>query len=172
VIFKRRLANWIQRYSPLRWGLKIGVRLFVPRHLVGAAGVIFNQSGQILLVEHVFRSYYSWGLPGGWVERGESPAEAVRREIQEELGLRVEVEQLLLCELQGNEAQGNTPLSLGLAYYCHLVDDEQTPQKTHQTYEVLSTRWVDPQAIECQLTPLDQKAIVLGRRQFERLRAT
>lgn len=89
---KRQLAGWLRCFPPLRWLLVLVVRLLAPRHYVGAAGVIFNDAGQILLIEHVFRPHFPWGLPGGWVEYGESPAETVRRE---ELGLRVEVKQLL-----------------------------------------------------------------------------
>ena len=94
--FKRQLAGWLRRFAPLRWLLALAVRLFAPRHYVGAAGVIFNEAGQMLLIEHVFRPHFPWGLPGGWVEYGETPAETVRREVEEELGLRVEVKQLLL----------------------------------------------------------------------------
>ena len=42
--------------------------------------------GQVLLVEHVFHPYAPWGLPGGWIDRNESPSQtAVIRELQEEL---------------------------------------------------------------------------------------
>jgi ADP-ribose pyrophosphatase YjhB (NUDIX family) len=92
--FKRQLATLLRRFTPLRWLLALAVRLFAPRHYVGAAGVVFNEMGQILLIEHVFRAHFPWGLPGGWVEHGETPAETVRREVEEELGLRIEVKQL------------------------------------------------------------------------------
>ena len=36
-----------------------------------------------------------WEFPGGKIERGETESEAVRREIMEELGCRVEVDELL-----------------------------------------------------------------------------
>jgi ADP-ribose pyrophosphatase YjhB (NUDIX family) len=50
-------------------------------------------------VEHVFHPHTPWGLPGGWVERCEHPAEALRREMQEELTLEVTVGPVLLVEL-------------------------------------------------------------------------
>ncbi|WP_207755627.1 NUDIX domain-containing protein [Nonomuraea cypriaca] len=39
-----------------------------------------------------------WDLPGGMAEAGESPAAAARREIKEELGLHLEVGQLLVVD--------------------------------------------------------------------------
>ncbi|MBT8435357.1 MAG: NUDIX domain-containing protein [Gammaproteobacteria bacterium] len=33
---------------------------------------------------------FEWQLPGGWIERGESPAQAARREVCEETGLKLQ----------------------------------------------------------------------------------
>ena len=101
IITKQQIANWLQRFALLRWGLRLGVYLFMPRQHVGVVGVLFNQMGQVLLAEHVFRPLFPWGLPGGWIGRGEDPAKALEREFEEELGLQVMVKQLLLCEPQG-----------------------------------------------------------------------
>lgn len=168
---KQRLADWLRRFSLLRWGLKLAVRLFAPRHFVGAVGAVFNNAGQVLLAEHVFRPNYNWGLPGGWIEPGEDPADAVRREIEEELGLTVEVRRLLLCESQGDEPKGSTPCNLGLVYYCRLVDDARpldNLEAAHHAYEILSTEWVDPEKVGRTLLPLYHRAIALGKEEFDR----
>ncbi len=59
-----------------------------PKFLVGTAAFILNEQGQVLLFRHTYRGDIPWGLPGGWLKRGEDPARAVEREIMEETGLR------------------------------------------------------------------------------------
>ena len=66
------------------------MRLAHPRFTVTAGAIIFNQSGQILLLKHRFRAGSGWGLPGGFLEAGEQPLDALRRELREELGLEVD----------------------------------------------------------------------------------
>ncbi|MFD8957196.1 NUDIX domain-containing protein, partial [Streptomyces anulatus] len=59
------------------------------RHSVwlGAAAVITDQIGRVLLVHPTYREDDRWLLPGGIVEPGEHPHDACRREITEELGM-------------------------------------------------------------------------------------
>jgi ADP-ribose pyrophosphatase YjhB (NUDIX family) len=61
-----------------------------PKVDVRAAVVV---SGEILLVRE--RSDGSWTLPGGWADPGESPSEAVTREVFEEAGVTVKAVKLL-----------------------------------------------------------------------------
>lgn len=63
----------------------------LPAHIVAAAGVVLNQQGEILLV-NTYKD--TWVLPGGEVENGENLIDAVKREIFEESGIHVEVEEL------------------------------------------------------------------------------
>jgi orotate phosphoribosyltransferase len=58
-----------------------------PRLTVDA--ILELEPGQVLLIERK-NPPFGWALPGGFVERGESAEEAVRREIAEETGLRIE----------------------------------------------------------------------------------
>jgi len=68
-----------------RWSM----RLTHTRFTVTAGAVIFNDQKQVLLLKHRFRAGSGWGLPGGFLERGEQPIEALRRELREEIGLEV-----------------------------------------------------------------------------------
>src|SRR5262249_17761563 len=66
------------------------MRLTHTRFTVTAGALIFNQSGQVLLLKHRFRAGSGWGLPGGFLETGEQPIDALRRELREELGLEIQ----------------------------------------------------------------------------------
>jgi ADP-ribose pyrophosphatase YjhB (NUDIX family) len=57
---------------------------------VSAAAVVTNDAGQVLLLNHILRPDSGWGIPGGFIDRGEQPEETLRREIREETGLELE----------------------------------------------------------------------------------
>lgn len=74
--------------------LPSGVRLRLSRSAntrftVSAAAIIRNQRGEFLLLNHLFRPFSGWGIPGGFVKRGESPEGAIRREVGEEIGIEL-----------------------------------------------------------------------------------
>jgi mutator protein MutT len=66
---------------------------------LGVGAMIFNNAGELLLMQRGQQAKNErgcWEIPGGTVEFGETMAQAVVREIKEELGVVVEVVQQLL----------------------------------------------------------------------------
>ncbi|WP_205347147.1 NUDIX domain-containing protein [Pseudonocardia broussonetiae] len=62
-----------------------------------AAGALFvDEEGRVLIVEPTYKRH--WEIPGGEVEKGESPSEACARELKEELGLDLPVGRLLVVD--------------------------------------------------------------------------
>lgn len=83
------LLGAIWRRSPKilrRWT----VRLSHPRFAVTAGAIVTDTCGRVLLLKHRFRPGTGWGMPGGFIEAGEQPEEALRRELREEVRLEVE----------------------------------------------------------------------------------
>ncbi len=69
-----------------RWG----VWAFEPRFAVTAGAVVLDERGRVLLLNHVFRRGSGWGIPGGFLMKGEQPEDAIRRELCEETELELE----------------------------------------------------------------------------------
>ncbi len=72
---------------------------------MAAAALIQNDAGALLIVKPNYRE--GWLLPGGMVEFNESPKQACRREINEEVGLELQVGRLLCVDYQSMDYQNN-----------------------------------------------------------------
>jgi len=70
------------------------MRFFQDQFLVGVTGIIFNDKNEILLFKHVYRSH-AWSLPGGYMKAGEHPRETLEREVKEESGLIISMDESL-----------------------------------------------------------------------------
>lgn len=58
--------------------------------VLSAKAVIINKTGKVLLVRHSYKGVNRWYLPGGIVWYGERPDNTIKRELMEELGLKVD----------------------------------------------------------------------------------
>ena len=79
----------------LRLGYRVAYRLLQAWFLLrrprvrGVVCVLRDGLGRVLLVRQSYGERGSWWLPGGFVDRGEEPVGAARRECREELGVDV-----------------------------------------------------------------------------------
>ena len=60
---------------------------------MGADAVVYNENGHILLIRR--QGDGTWAIPGGGIDMGATPAEAVLKELWEEAGMRGQVKRLL-----------------------------------------------------------------------------
>jgi ADP-ribose pyrophosphatase YjhB (NUDIX family) len=80
----------------------------------------------ILLVQEA--GDLGWSLPGGWVDVGESPSEAVEREVLEESGYRTRAVKLIgLYERDRHASRPHVWHIWKASFLCELVDDDQLP---------------------------------------------
>ena len=142
----RQFSQLIRRYPLLIRLPYLIYRQFQTRYTIGVVGVLINHAGHILIVEHVFHAERPWGLPGGWIGYNEEPAEAVVRELKEELQLDVTVKQILCVQKPFKN-------HIDMAFLC-----ESSNPIGELSHELLSYRWVSPEQLPA-LNPFHQKAI-------------
>jgi 8-oxo-dGTP diphosphatase len=99
---------------------------------------LFDEAGQVLLV-HQNYGRRRWSLPGGIIEPSESPHAAAVREVEEETGLRVELQHLVGVYYLRRDKPGIGFMFLGRAL------DDRTPAP--QTNEIDELGWFDPASL-------------------------
>jgi 8-oxo-dGTP diphosphatase len=83
---------------------RLFIRLSHGSFTVSAAAVVVNSEGKVLALRHLMRPE-PWGLPGGFIDWAEQPAEAIRRELREEVGIELEGLRLLLVRTIGRHIE-------------------------------------------------------------------
>jgi ADP-ribose pyrophosphatase YjhB (NUDIX family) len=85
-----------------------GMRLYwgIAHPTTEGALVALWHGGEVLLVRNSYVPYYS--LPGGYIRRGEAPADAVIRELGEEVGITAKAADLALAFDHTHEWEGKS----------------------------------------------------------------
>jgi 8-oxo-dGTP diphosphatase len=81
-------------------------------------------------------------VPGGFVEVGEHPARGIEREVREELGIEVEVEERPVLLATHTYGPGGIWV-LAISFLARLVDGEPSPAD-----DVAGMRWVSAEDID------------------------
>jgi ADP-ribose pyrophosphatase YjhB (NUDIX family) len=83
-----KIIGKIWKKLPALVRMKI-VRATQKNFTASVAAIIQNEKGEVLLLDHVLRPASGWGIPGGFLDFGEQPIDAVKRELREETGLEL-----------------------------------------------------------------------------------
>ncbi|WP_228942615.1 NUDIX hydrolase [Nocardioides sp. Leaf374] len=89
-----RLATDTPVHEPA--GFRELLNSFLPRKRAISQMLVRDEEGRVLLCRLTYKQ--DWDLPGGVVEVGEAPREAVTREVEEELALQIPAGDLLLTD--------------------------------------------------------------------------
>ena len=99
---------------------KVGNQLLM---MPGSTALVFDDAGQVLVQKR--RDITFWGLPGGYYEPGEEPAETAIREVYEETGLIVRPTRLV--GVYGGDTftytypNGDVVVAINIVFVCEII---------------------------------------------------
>lgn len=126
------------------------LRRLHPRFSVSVVGAFFTPDGKVLVLRHVYRHSYPWGLPSGFLSAGENPAAGVLRELKEETGLTATTTGIVSI----------SPIAkrhLEIVFR-GVIDPAQTPRISHEIFEIA---YCDVSALPAAMPP-DQRTLVMA----------
>lgn len=139
----RRLSGYFQWW--FLW-------LFNSKFMVSVAGIVFDESGQILLQRHRHWVPNVWGLPGGIVQSGETLENAFAREVFEETNLAISDIELI-------RVVSNYRLRLEVYFRARLAKNDKAQVIKMQEQEVVEVRFFSLDDLPADVLPLQKELI-------------
>lgn len=119
--------------------------VFFQNTAAAAGALILNNRQQLLMVQRAKDpSKGKWGIPGGFIDGGETAEHAVTRECKEEIGMSIHSLSYLCCHPNRYDYGGLSYQTLDL-YFTAEFDPSETPKALD---EVAAIQWFDLEAIQ------------------------
>ncbi len=118
----------------------------------GVGAMLINKNNKVLICERIDSKKDAWQMPQGGIDEGETPEQAVLRELQEEVGTNnAEIIGRTsdwiyydfpphIVEKFGNQYRGQRQIWFALRF---LGTDSELDLNTYETPEFKSWKWVD-----------------------------
>ncbi|GAA1769431.1 NUDIX domain-containing protein [Nostocoides vanveenii] len=127
----------------------------LPTKRVIAQGLLRNERDEVLLCQLTYKN--EWDLPGGVVDKFESPATCVERECREELGVDLPVTGLVTTTwLPPYRGWDDAVLFL---FDLGRVDADWVDRLTLQPREIVAVHWTDPSVVAERTAPYAARLI-------------
>ncbi|MBI1920517.1 MAG: NUDIX domain-containing protein [Geobacter sp.] len=133
--------------------------IFKAEHIVtSVVAVIIDSDEQVLLTKRNINPFMGeWVMPGGKIDLGEPIVSALKREVMEEVGLEVEVAELI--DVFEHLTPGEENYHFVILYYrCHPL----SCAINHNHHEVAEARWVPRSELRSFKIP-DGTRFILGK---------
>ena len=115
--------------------------LSLPAKRMGAGIILINDQNKIIVVKPTYKPH--WEIPGGVVEKDESPLGGAVREVGEELGLTISPDRVTFASLDYIAAGGEKTEAL-MFLFATRVSDELIAKIRLDRREVSEFKLIDP----------------------------
>lgn len=118
---------------------------------IGVVAAIIEKNGKIILVKENMKGHPDhgkWNHPAGWIDVGENPLEAIRREVKEETGLTFKPINILgIYSLVRNDLKkyrgGETPHVIKIVFLGKFLNKKREKLAD----DISETKWFSPEEI-------------------------
>jgi ADP-ribose pyrophosphatase YjhB (NUDIX family) len=127
------------------------------------AGALVAHEGKLMLIKRATEPYQGdWDIPGGFLDFGEHPEEAAKREVYEETGLRVRITGLLgiWMDEYGSEPAAELRESTVNIYYHGVLETDCI--EIRNVAEVVEIGWFTPEQMPANIAFPRHECSVLG----------
>ena len=123
----------------------------LPKKRMAVGVLLFDPRDRLLIVKPQDRP--GWSIPGGVVERNESPLEAAYREVQEELGIRIRILRCAGVDYSRTQIDGQWAEGVHFLFWGEVLSPEQIQQIRLQREELQAYRFAEPSEALTRLEP-------------------